>query len=629
MVAAHSVTPPSLPAPVDLKVEGLDAASAVLSTATPVFSFDHGDTAALQKLLPRGAAQRAYRITVSGIVGVSSSLLWDSGTVASQQCSQIEYGGPMLTPFGRYSWSVEWQATGGHRSVRATSTFETGPMSMQDWHGAAWLSGGTQLRTKFDVVAENVTRARVYVAAPGCHALLVNGATPQPDLRGVCPWVAGASHNKYADYAHDRTSVRYMTHDVTSLLNSTGTTNVLGLLSGHVMVVANHSGADVDKTKDPVFGNPLVMGLLMVEFSDGRQPQFLPTTANAGWTSAVRPFVTVSHAWATSIDWTKEDPDWATANTQSPSNAWVPAETVPSINVPRALGMPRSTVLATHHPISVRTLPGGNHWLYTFSRQIVGTIRVKALPGARTGSRLVIRAGEWLDDDTYHGDSHQHSRCNASAQPCQNHPGVTYCATDKTIGQCEKPMPHKLCPPCPPLRSMPIPRVNLGNHSIPTIAGDQQQYENHTLRSGYTRDIETLFCWHGFQYVLIADESGGASFTGKIGAIEALEIRTNISETGSISFGGDSSSNSSSLQAARVFRGVDRMTRNSHLANVAAYMPTDCPTRVRLDCLFVGCLAVLLSSVLSIVTSQIHRLSLCTCFCGSRGLYRNAGRGSH
>ena len=190
-------------------------------------------------------------------------------------------------------------------------------------------------------------------------------------------------------------------------------------------------------------------------------------------------------------------------------------------------------------------------------------------------------------------------------------------------------MPHKLCPPCPPLRSMPIHRVNLGNHSIPTIAGDQQQYENHTLRSGYTRDIETLFCWHGFQYVLIADESGGASFTGKIGAIEALEIRTNISETGSISFGGDSSSNSSSLQAARVFRGVDRMTRNSHLANVAAYMPTDCPTRVRLDCLSVGYLAVSLSSVLSIVASQIHRLSLCTCFCGSRGLYRNAGRGSH
>ena len=70
------VTPPShLPAPANLKVEGLDAASAVLSTATPVFSFDHGDTVALQKLLPRGAAQRAYRITVSAIFGRNSSLV--------------------------------------------------------------------------------------------------------------------------------------------------------------------------------------------------------------------------------------------------------------------------------------------------------------------------------------------------------------------------------------------------------------------------------------------------------------------------------------------------------------------------------------------------------------------------
>ena len=34
-----------------------------------------------------------------------------------------------------------------------------------------------------------------------------------------------------------------------------------------------------------------------------------------------------------------------------------------------------------------------------------------------------------------------------------------------------------------------------------------------------------------------------------------------------------------SQRAARVFQGVDRMTRNSHLANVAAYLPTDCPTR--------------------------------------------------
>lgn len=36
--------------------------------------------------------------------------------------------------------------------------------------------------------------------------------------------------------------------------------------------------------------------------------------------------------------------------------------------------------------------------------------------------------------------------------PCQSHPGVTFCPTNKTSGQCTTPMPHPPCPPgpCPP-----------------------------------------------------------------------------------------------------------------------------------------------------------------------------------
>ena len=33
-------------------------------------------------------------------------------------------------------------------------------------------------------------------------------------------------------------------------------------------------------------------------------------------------------------------------------------------------------------------------------------------------------------------------------QPCSSHPGVTFCSSLKTAGQCEKPMPHPPCPPC-------------------------------------------------------------------------------------------------------------------------------------------------------------------------------------
>ena len=506
-----------LPPPSELRVDGLDAA--VISEPRPRFSFAHGDTSQL----PRGAAQASYRLTVSAALGAGGAprQLWDSGDVSSDACSQLEYAGPALAPFTRYSWSAQWQAAGGQRSARATSTFETGPMAMPDWRNASWLSGGTQLRAAWELPAgAKVVRARAYVAAPGCHALLVNGATPQPDLRGVCPWVAGA-RSAVPDFARSRTNVRFMTHDITALLNATGGANALGLLSGHVMLVGNHSAADVDKTKDPVFGTPLAMALFMADLADGRRA-FMATTPEAGWRQRDS-YVTVSHAWATNIDWTKEEAGWATPAFQ-PGPQWTPAQLSPSRNAPRALGMPVSTVLASHTPASVRALPGGRHWLYTFERQIVGTVKVKALPSAAAGSRLVIRSGEWLEDD----------------------------------------------------RSKGAGAVNLGNDSLPTIAGDQQQYENYTLRAGDTRPLETLFCWHGFQYVLVHDERGDTGFSGELDAITALEIRTNLSETGTLRFGGH---DEASQRAARVFQGVDRMTRNSHLANVAAYIPTDCPTR--------------------------------------------------
>lgn len=108
------------------------------------------------------------------------------------------------------------------------------------------------------------------------------------------------------------------------------------------------------------------------------------------------------------------------------------------------------------------------------------------------------------------------------------------------------------------------------------IAGDQQQYENHTLRAGNPRPLEMLFCWHGFQYVLVRS-TGNTSFTGTLTSITGLEIRTNLTRTGWLSFGGDAVANSS--HAAEVLNGIDMLVHNSHESNVAAYLPTDCPTR--------------------------------------------------
>ena len=47
--------------------------------------------------------------------------LWDSGDVASSNCSQIVYGGKALAPFTRYAWTVSWTSSAGAKSPAAST----------------------------------------------------------------------------------------------------------------------------------------------------------------------------------------------------------------------------------------------------------------------------------------------------------------------------------------------------------------------------------------------------------------------------------------------------------------------------------------------------------------------------
>ena len=169
----------ALPAPINLRLEGLLPEEAVITENLPRFSFVHGDVA-----LPRGAQQHSYCINVKN----GDEQLWDSGDVVSRNMSQIEYAGPALPPFTRFAWTARWTAANAlGSSAPAEATFETGPISDADWQGAKWLVGdGGQYRLAFELPSGNVEWARAYVAATGCHSIRVNGRVPAPDLRGIC-----------------------------------------------------------------------------------------------------------------------------------------------------------------------------------------------------------------------------------------------------------------------------------------------------------------------------------------------------------------------------------------------------------------------------------------------------------
>jgi hypothetical protein len=58
--------------------------------------------------------------------------------------------------------------------------------------------------------------------------------------------------------------------------------------------------------------------------------------------------------------------------------------------------MPPSTVVEEVKPVKVEALPGGD-FLYTFPKNFVGTVKIKALSTAAHGSKILILSGEWLE----------------------------------------------------------------------------------------------------------------------------------------------------------------------------------------------------------------------------------------
>ena len=100
----------------------------------------------------------------------------------------------------------------------------------------------------------------------------------------------------------------------------------------------------------------------------------------------------------------------------------------------------------------------------------------------------------------------------------------------------------------------------------------QQQVEKHTLAAESAGTaLETMFVWHGFQFVLVTTD-GATTFTGELDAIAGLEIRTDVESVSSLRFGGHGEAG----VAASLLNRINSIARGSMVGNVAAYIPTDC-----------------------------------------------------
>ena len=170
----------------------------------------------------------------------------------------------------------------------------------------------------------------------------------------------------------------------------------------------------------------------------------------------------------------------------------------------------REATVSSHQ--QPRLQPRHEQYMYTFPQNFVGTVRLAPLPHAETGSTISMVLGEWLD------------------------------GTD--------------------------PRPQSRN------AGGGAQMESHTLVHGNPDPLETVFVWHGFQYVLVTC-TGNTTFSGGLDALVGIEVHTDLESVSQIEFGGD---DRASATTAALFNQINRMARASMVSNVAACIPTDCPT---------------------------------------------------
>ena len=443
--------------------------------------------------------------------------------------------------------------------------------------------------------------ARAYIAAPGCHHLEVNGQVPAPDLRGICPWPVDASKH-----------VRFMARDITAA--AVQGANAFGLVAGHVMY--SHA--------------PKVLAVFIFRYASGTAPTVVTSGAD-GWQGRSA-YVTKANAWATTIDWSQHDPRWSTPGFVPAEPAWAPVNTSalkPANVPPRALAMPLSAVLGEVRPLKVQKV-GPADWLYTFPKNFVGTVRLKPLPDAAAGAVLDVLAGEWLVSapapaPSGSAPSGSPARCqradenkqvNLGCDSGHNISGVVFAAYGTPTGTCADGFAHSTAcdapsatavvaaacvgkprctvnastaafggkDPCLHVKKRLSARVRCDNDaptpapvpSIPAISNPkhgEQQHEVHVLRPGNTAPLETLFCWHGFQYVRVSGSGGATGFAGGLDDIVGLEIHTNLTTASTLAFGGGTG------QQSALLNGLLSMARASQLSNVAAYMPTDCPTR--------------------------------------------------
>jgi alpha-L-rhamnosidase len=160
----------------------------------------------------RGQRQTAYRVLVaSSPEKLKDNLgdLWDTGKVASDQSTHVDYGGKPLESSAQCFWKViVWDKDGKASTTSKSAMFSKGLLKPEDWK-ANWIGAAQQQTSPYYRQSFHIDdmpdHATIYVAPLGYFELYINGQKVGDEV--LAPAVSNFSKRSY-----------YRTYDVRDYL---------------------------------------------------------------------------------------------------------------------------------------------------------------------------------------------------------------------------------------------------------------------------------------------------------------------------------------------------------------------------------------------------------------------------
>lgn len=334
----------------------------------------------------RGQEQTAYQILVAHTAAEleqDHGDLWDSGKVASDQTTFVNYDGYPLYSREACFWKVRsWDKDGQVSPWSKPAFWEMGLLAFNDWH-AHWIARTTNINEqpaplfRRELKLEGkIKKARAYVCGLGYYELRING-------QKVGDHLLDPGYTRY-----DQRDL-YETYDVTPLcqrgFNAVGVMLGNGWFNVQTKAVWNFHAA-------PWRESPRLLLSLVVEYTDGRTVVF---GSDEAWKTSTGPVVFDSIYGGENYDaqqetpgWDKsgfDDSAWDEAQVVSAPQGWLVAEMMPPIKADQVL-----------KPVKL-TEPKPGVYVFDLGQNFAGITELKVAGPA--GTKVTLRHGERLYPD--------------------------------------------------------------------------------------------------------------------------------------------------------------------------------------------------------------------------------------